>query len=205
MLDPRALDCWTKPSAEHQVSAIIATIAPGAAWLSTDSLREDECAVVDRPGKFALLHQGHAVAAGIGRVGLVEGWCQWIEQRSWLDAVDGTSAFLRRALEPATMFLVRAGAGFAFTFEDGYQSHALQYNGHSCRPSFVDLPNVGELREASVTAGQGEAVEAFHYSYLCCAAAWPDKPRPIGGRGFCARLTEAGAEMLELGALRGEH
>jgi hypothetical protein len=184
------------------LTALIATIAPGAAWLSSDSWWEHEDWIADRGAKFALLHGKTTIAAGTGAVDALRSFYAWSEASGWDDAQGGASAFLPLCRTPLTVFLVRAGAGWVWTFEDEFVPHALEFHGHSCRPAFSDLPNVSELREASVTAGEGENVEAFHYDYLRLAAAWPDKPRYIGGCGWCARVVEGrSAEVVELGAL----
>lgn len=180
------------------MTAIIATIAPGAAWISTDSFRGQGNA---SGGKSALVHGGSMVAAATSETAVLDAWSCWLETVAWPQAVAGTGPLLRERRAKATTFLVRPGAGFAFTFEDGFQAHGLQYRGHSCRPSFADIPGIECLHEASVRAGQSEDVEQFHLAYLRAAADWPDKPRYIGGTGWCARLTERGGEVLELGAL----
>ena len=78
--------------------------------------------------------------------------------------------------------LVGPGVGWALTFEDGYEAHALECGAHTCRPAFAELDGFAH-------ADPWADVPAFHLAYLRSATAayragritFEGRPSAIGG------------------------
>jgi hypothetical protein len=156
-----------------------------------------------------LVHDATVAIAATGQLQTFHDFVQWALTLSWPDVLEGASGWLQACGTEATVFLLRCGEGWSWTFEDDYQPHELQIGAHSCRPSFADL---GEARLPALRAAQG--TEALHRAYLHAAAdasrsgaiLWRGVRRWIGGTGWCAQTNGAGVfEIRELGALEKEH
>jgi hypothetical protein len=172
------------------MTAVVISLAADRAWITTDGLCLNPDGTVGECGpKFLIFNDGWCLA-GSGNVGDLT---RFADRRAPDAAafIEGAGAWLRNAGVRLTAFLVRAGAGWCWSYEDGYEQHQLQVGRHSARPAVPAFTYADPFAD----------VAAFHYAYLRAAAAAEiqDMPAPIGGKAWHVELPRG--ELVELGPL----
>ena len=182
------------------MTAIIASIAPGAAWLSTDSFGLIDGEVIEFGAKVWPLPDGWALAGAAQDARVLELLAGWARDVPVERRPDLCQAWLRSSGERATVLLAAPGEGFASTFEDNYVPHALEVGTCTCRPGFAEL-------NGFAFADPWVNIQAFHLVYLRAAArayragriTFEGRPSAIGGVAWS--WASGAAEVTELGPL----